>query len=97
MKRTGLLDAGYNYIVIDGILPRLFMVTIDCWLTNSRSKSGDLIAHPDRFPSGIPELAKTLHSMGFLFGIYESAGSATCQGLPGSLSTSPQISNKIMK
>jgi len=56
-------------------------------MDNIRTDSGDLIEHSTRFPSGIPALADKLHSMGFLFGIYESAGSATCQGLPGSLST----------
>jgi alpha-galactosidase len=59
---------------------------VDCWMMNKRSRHGDLVAHPDRFPSGIPALADALHDMGFLFGIYESAGSHTCQGLPGSLS-----------
>ena len=59
-------------------------------MAHSRSNSGDLIAHPEQFPSGIPVLANNLHSMGFLFGIYESAGSITCQGLPGSLSIPEQ-------
>jgi alpha-galactosidase len=56
-------------------------------MTGERDDLDDLVAHPERFPSGIPELAEKVRNMGFLFGIYESAGEITCQGLPGSLST----------
>ena len=56
-------------------------------MAGERDYKGDLVAHSERFPSGIADLAEKLHSMGFLFGIYESAGEITCQGLPGSLST----------
>jgi alpha-galactosidase len=62
---------------------------IDCWMANKRSRSGDLVPDRKRFPSGMKGLGEILHSMGFLFGIYESAGYITCQGLPGSLGTSP--------
>jgi len=57
-------------------------------MMNERNTKGDLVAHPHRFPGGIKRLADKIHEMGFLFGIYESAGSATCMGLPGSLSKS---------
>jgi alpha-galactosidase len=61
-------------------------------MTVERDDADNLVAHPDRFPSGIPALAERVKDMGFLFGIYESAGEITCQGLPGSLSTSDPIS-----
>jgi len=61
----------------------------DCWMNNKRSSKGYLIADSKRFPSGIPKLAENLHSLGFQFGIYESAGQITCQGLPGSIRNYP--------
>ena len=54
-------------------------------MANKRSKKGDLVPDRKRFPSGMKGLGEILHSLGFLFGIYESAGDITCQGLPGSL------------
>jgi alpha-galactosidase len=60
-------------------------VDADCWMASERSKSGDLVPDERRFPSGMKDLADKMHDMGLLFGIYESAGYWTCQGLPGSL------------
>jgi hypothetical protein len=60
-------------------------VTVDCWMAGKRSKKGDLVPDKRRFPSGMKGLGEIIHSMGFKFGIYESAGYFTCQGLPGSL------------
>lgn len=78
---------GYNYIIVDGTITAMMMLTIDCWMAPNRSESGDLVANPNRFPSGIKFLADKIHSIGLKFGIYESAGTKTCQGLPGSLGT----------
>jgi len=71
---TGLRDAGYKYVNID-----------DCWMAGSRDAQGRLQANPTRFPGGIRALADYVHARGLKLGIYESAGTATCQGLPGSL------------
>jgi alpha-galactosidase len=68
---NGMKDAGYEYIVID-----------DCWQV-SREASGQIIADPKRFPSGIKALADYIHSKGLKFGIYSDAGRQTCQGRPG--------------
>ncbi|MDQ8199836.1 glycoside hydrolase family 27 protein [Pelagicoccus enzymogenes] len=73
MKANGLLDAGYEYIVID-----------DCWSMRERDADGNLVADPEKFPSGIKALADKLHAMGFKFGIYGDAGKTTCAGYPGS-------------
>lgn len=72
MVATGMRDAGYQYVVID-----------DCWQV-SRDETGQIVADPDRFPSGIAALADYVHSLGLKFGIYTCAGTKTCQGRPGS-------------
>src|SRR6202007_2145695 len=73
MVKSGMKDAGYQYVVID-----------DCWQV-SRDKQGNIVADPQRFPSGIKALADYVHSVGLKFGIYSDAGAKTCQGRPGGL------------
>jgi alpha-galactosidase len=73
MVKSGMKDAGYQYVVID-----------DCWQV-SRDKDGNIVADPQRFPSGIKALADYVHSLGLKFGIYSDAGSKTCAGRPGGL------------
>lgn len=72
MVESGMKDAGYEYIVID-----------DCWQVD-RDEQGNILADPDRFPSGMKALADYVHSRGLKFGLYSDAGSGTCQGRPGS-------------
>jgi len=45
MAKSGMKDAGYQYVVID-----------DCWQVE-RDKSGNIVADPKRFSSGIKALA----------------------------------------
>ena len=71
MVKSGMKDAGYQYIVID-----------DCWQV-ARDVNGNIIADPERFPSGMKALADYIHSLGLKFGIYSDAGSKTCAGRPG--------------
>ena len=85
---TGLRDAGYTYVGVD-----------DCWMagrdaargTRARAAAGRdpsthrLVADPKRFPSGMPALTSYIHARGLKAGIYESAGTTTCEGLAGSL------------
>lgn len=72
MAASGMKDVGYRYIIID-----------DCW-QKSRDADGNIIADPDRFPSGIKALVDYVHSRGLKFGIYSDAGALTCGGRPGS-------------
>lgn len=72
MVRTGMRDAGYEYIVID-----------DCW-HGARDENGDIQPDPERFPSGMRALGDYIHSRGLKFGIYSDAGTKTCAGRPGS-------------
>jgi alpha-galactosidase len=69
----GLRDAGYQYIVID-----------DGWQID-RDEDGNILASPEKFPSGIKETADYVHSRGLKFGIYSDAGYMTCGKFPGSL------------
>jgi len=71
---NGLDAIGYKYVNID-----------DCWMAPTRDAQGRLRSDPTRFPSGIAALATYVHNKGLKLGIYSSAGTATCQGLPASL------------
>jgi alpha-galactosidase len=71
MVKSGMKDAGYQYIVID-----------DCWQV-SRDANGNIVPDPKRFSSGIKALADYVHSKGLKFGIYSDAGTKTCAGRPG--------------
>ena len=73
LVKSGMKDAGYQYVVID-----------DCWQV-SRDEHGNIVADPQRFPSGIKAVANYVHSLGLKFGIYSDAGSKTCAGRPGGL------------
>lgn len=68
----GLQEAGYEFVVID-----------DGWQID-RDPEGNIIEHPERFPSGIKALADYIHARGLKFGLYSDAGYKTCGGLPGS-------------
>ena len=71
MVKSGMKDAGYQYIVID-----------DCWQV-ARDSNGNIVPDPKRFASGIKALADYVHSKGLKFGIYSDAGTKTCAGRPG--------------
>ena len=71
---TGLAAAGYQFINLD-----------DCWQSDRNATTNEIIANPDNFPSGIKALADYIHGKGLKFGLYSDAGTATCQGKPGSL------------
>lgn len=73
MVKSGLKDAGYEYVVID-----------DCWSLKERDKAGRLVADPEKFPHGMRYLADQIHAMGLKFGMYSCAGTVTCAGYPAS-------------
>ncbi len=73
MVSEGLLDCGYDYLVID-----------DCWSLRERDENGRLVADPKKFPSGMKAVADYVHSKGLKFGMYSCAGTITCAGYPGS-------------
>lgn len=69
----GLLDAGYNYLVID-----------DNWHAPSRNADGSPRPHPAKFPNGMKVCADYAHSKGLKFGIYSDAAERTCANEFGS-------------
>src|SRR5438477_3399092 len=71
LAKSGMRDAGYQYLVID-----------DCWQV-ARDAAGRLVADSARFPGGMKPLADYVHSKGLKFGLYTDAGRKTCQGRPG--------------
>ncbi len=73
MVDSGMRDAGYTYLVLD-----------DGWMAGSRDSDGNLVADPNKFPSGMKAIGDYIHSKGLKFGIYEDRGHSTCQQLPGS-------------
>jgi alpha-galactosidase len=72
MVNSGMLAAGYTYLVID-----------DGWIEKERDKDGNLVPDRVKFPNGIKAVADYIHSKGLKFGIYNCAGTQTCGGLPG--------------
>lgn len=73
MVSSGMKDAGYTYLVLD-----------DGWMAKERdSITGNLVADPKKFPHGMKAIGDYIHSKGLKYGIYNCAGTATCQGLPG--------------
>ncbi len=72
LVNLGLADVGYVYVNVD-----------DGW-HGERDESGCVTENPDKFPSGMMELGKYIHSKGLKFGIYSDAGDFTCNGCTGS-------------
>src|SRR5947199_8474100 len=58
MAKSGMRDAGYQYLVID-----------DCWQV-ARDAAGRLVADSVRFPGGMESLGGYVHSNGLQFGLY---------------------------
>ena len=73
MVDSGLLDAGYEYLVID-----------DCWAERKRSSDGLLVPDKNKFPNGMKAVADYVHSKGLKFGMYSCCGNLTCAGYPSS-------------
>lgn len=73
MVKLGLRDLGYDYVILD-----------DCW-SSGRDSSGALVADTKKFPSGMKAVADQVHALGLKYGMYSSAGTATCAGYAGSL------------
>ncbi len=71
MVESGMMDAGYEYIVID-----------DCWQVD-RDENGEIVVDAERFPNGMKHVVDYVHSKGLKFGIYSCAGTKTCAGRPG--------------
>ncbi len=69
LNSSGLLALGYNHILLD-----------DCWAGKNRTADGRIQEDRTRFPSGMKDLTRQLHSLGFKFGLYTDVGPKTCRG-----------------
>jgi alpha-galactosidase len=67
MIDNGMQALGWNYINLD-----------DCWAYSRDNVTNQLTWDTDRFPNGMDGLASWLHERNFKFGLYTSAGDATC-------------------
>jgi alpha-galactosidase len=72
MVTSGMLEAGYNYIIID-----------DGW-QGGRDNKNNIIPDPKKFPAGMKALAEYVHSKGLKLGIYSDAAQLTCAGYTAS-------------
>ncbi|PGG99225.1 hypothetical protein AJ79_08655 [Helicocarpus griseus UAMH5409] len=73
MVKHGLVEAGYNTILID-----------DCYSLKNRSAEGKLVADPEKFPYGIKNFTDSVKALGVSASAYSNAGYKTCAGHPGS-------------
>ncbi|WP_294081609.1 glycoside hydrolase family 27 protein [Proteiniphilum sp. UBA5384] len=71
MVSTGLRDAGYRYMVIDG-----------GWRDTKLGPNGELLCHPVKFPNGIKPLADYAHERGLKIGLHTVPGTHDCAGDP---------------
>jgi len=69
MAASGLRDAGYIYVVIDG-----------GWRDTKLGPNGELLPHPERFPRGIKRLADLAHARGLKLGVHTVPGTHDCRG-----------------
>ena len=73
MVELGLVDAGYEYLIIG-----------DAWCKPTRDENGNLVEDTEKFPDGIKYLSDALHAKGVKLGITTSIGVLTPNGYPGS-------------
>lgn len=69
MVESGLRDAGYDLVVIDG-----------GWRGTELGPNGELTVHADRFPGGIKPLADYAHARGLKLGLHTVPGTHDCGG-----------------
>lgn len=67
MVTSGMRDAGYTYVVLDG-----------GWRDNHLGLDGELLPHPKRFPNGIKPIADYAHAKGLKLGLHTCPGETDC-------------------
>ncbi len=73
MVSEGLLEKGYEYLVLD-----------DSWQLEHRDENGKLVPDPEKFPNGMKAVYDYVHSKGLKLGLYSCAGTMTCCNYAGS-------------
>jgi len=74
MVASGMAALGYTYVDID-----------DCWMAPSARRGRAVAGRPEALSQRYQDARRLRARQGFKLGIYASAGTATCQNLPGSL------------
>jgi alpha-galactosidase len=93
---SGLRDAGYVYVVVDGGWRARELFDADGTVDGNAAlndrlivsggvgiendKDGQLVPHPEKFPNGIKPLADYAHAQGLKFGLHTVPGSHDCGG-----------------
>lgn len=67
MAKSGLKDAGYQFINID-----------DGYFGGRDKQTGRMLVHAQRFPQGLQPVVDHIHALGLKAGIYSDAGMNTC-------------------
>lgn len=67
MAASGLRDAGYQYVVVDG-----------GWRDTVLGPNGELLVDKKKFPSGMKALSDYAHSKGLKFGLHTVPGTHDC-------------------
>ncbi|MPZ84305.1 MAG: hypothetical protein GEV28_29475 [Actinophytocola sp.] len=67
MVASGMRDAGYEYLTIDG-----------GWRAPDRDAEGNLVTHPQRFPNGMKAVADYVHAKGLKLGVHQPMGMTDC-------------------
>ncbi|MEI7908068.1 MAG: glycoside hydrolase family 27 protein [Verrucomicrobiota bacterium] len=69
MATSGLKEAGYEYVVVDG-----------GWRNKDLGPDNELLADPGKFPHGIKALADHAHARGLKLGLHTVPGTHDCGG-----------------
>lgn len=67
MVASGMRDAGYRYLIVDG-----------GWRATTRDADGNMQANPVTFPHGMKALGDYIHSKGLKFGLHQAVGYDDC-------------------
>lgn len=76
LVESGMRDAGYEYLVVDG-----------GWRHPARDADGNMQVDREKFPNGMSALADYVHDRGLKFGLHQAVGRLDCAGeTPGTQS-----------
>lgn len=78
MVETGMRDAGYEYVVVDG-----------GWRALTRDENGEMQADREFFPSGMKALGDYIHSEGLKFGLHQPVDETDCAGVTPGTGSAP--------
>lgn len=78
MVESGMKDAGYEYVVVDG-----------GWRALTRDENGEMQADTKFFPNGMKAVGDYIHSKGLKFGLHQSVNAHDCAGVTPGTGSAP--------